>query len=259
MLDYTTNLIDERICKEKEISEKETNEDALKRILRQLEGNTDYIHKYFYLFRLFDEFGKSDLYLYHDIKSFKGYYYLAAKAGQICFQLYEKGYRIKHSTLCTNSYFEQQNSNFNFAFHAMLAGSNQLAIELALKDSSLEAALKGDFEQAKEYLPTNVKDIHFSDSEVILWTILYNDEKKMNHYIEKRTKEIRRYDKKCGFASDYIDHWTLALLKLAKERGMKCNLDVIELPLYVLDDDTPVNEEEWKLPEDKELEKMLQV
>ena len=142
MLDYTTNLIDERIRKEKEISEKETNEDALKRILRELDGNTDYICKYFELFMLFDGFGKSDLYLHQDIKSFKGYFYLAAKAGQICFQLYEKGYRINHSSFCTNSMFENKNTNFNFAFHAMLAGSNQLAIELALKDSSLEAALK---------------------------------------------------------------------------------------------------------------------
>ncbi len=34
---------------------------------------------------------------------------------------------------------------------------------------------------------------------------------------------------------------------------MKCNLDIIELPLYVLEDAVPVNKEKWRLPEDRTL------
>lgn len=256
MLDYTTELIDAYLQQTKEMREKETDKELLERILREQEGNPNYIYKYYRLLSLFREWGQGTLYLNHDIASFKGFYYLAAKAGQICFKLYDKGYRTS-CVNCTNSVFENKNTHSTYAAYAILAGCRELAIELAAKDSPLEAALKGDFERAKGYLPADIKEISANDHEKILWTILYHDEKKMNKQIEKRIKEIRRYDKRNGFASHYMDYWMLSLLKLAKEQGMNCNLNIIELPLQVLDDDTPVNEEEWKLPEDKELEKML--
>lgn len=79
----------------------------------------------------------------------------------------------------------------------------------------------------------------------------------MNHYIKKSIESQRRYSKRCGYASNYMDGAILALIKLARERGMNYNLDIIELPMYVLDDSTPVNENEWKLPKDKKLEKIL--
>ncbi len=53
-----------------------------------------------------------------------------------------------------------------------------------------------------------------------------------------------------------LDKWGLAWIKLARQREMICKLNVIELPQDMLDD-SPINEEKWKLPEDKEVEKIL--
>ena len=37
---------------------------------------------------------------------------------------------------------------------------------------------------------------------------------------------------------------------------MACNLNVVEAPWHLLDDD-PINEDEWQLPEDSGLEQLL--
>lgn len=263
MLDYTTDLLDKCLQQSREWREKEQNGEAglLERLIREQDGeeNPNYILKYWCYFKAFHEHGQESLYLDNDITKFKGYFYLAAKAGKNCFALYEKGYRsATHLSFMSPSVLENKNTNFNFAAHALLAGCRDLAKELAAKDSPLEAVLNGDFERAKGYLPSDIKEISSAnDPEKILWTILYHDEKKMNKQIEKRIKEIRRYNKRNGFADHYMDYWMLSLLKIAKEYGMNCSLNIIELPLQALDDSTPINEDEWRLPADKELEKIL--
>ena len=44
---------------------------------------------------------------------------------------------------------------------------------------------------------------------------------------------LRRYAK---LDTTVFDRWGMAVIKLAQQRGIKCNLDVIELPYYLLDD-----------------------
>lgn len=76
----------------------------------------------------------------------------------------------------------------------------------------------------------------------------------MNQYFEKRIMMLRRQAR--AAAPTEFDSYGMALIKLAKYRGMTCRLNVRELPQHLLHD-VPVNEEEWKLPEDPELDKIL--
>lgn len=53
-----------------------------------------------------------------------------------------------------------------------------------------------------------------------------------------------------------LDDLGLTMVKIAKGRGMNCKINVIELPIHLLDD-IPVDKEKWKLPDDEELGKIL--
>ncbi len=116
-----------------------------------------------------------------------------------------------------------------------------------------------DYEKAKSYLPQNIKDIpKYEYLQEFLWRIVYNDEKKFQKYVEKDIRTIRCQAKIFRVASGYMYTQTLALIKLARKRGMNFkNINIIELPMSIIDDTTPVNTEEWKLPEDKEVAKIL--
>lgn len=259
MFDFTTKQIDACIHETKEYIDKGFYADntGLNRVLKEHEGTSDYIRKYNSLSNVFESLAKVALYFNNDIGTFKGNFYLAAKAGDICFKLYDKGYRT-YSPICCDNDFEKRNNSLHYAVFAILAGSEELAKSITLEDSLLGAILMGEYEKAKDYLPQNIKDIpSFEDFDLILWTIIHNDEKKFQKYVEKRIKSQRNYAKKCGYVRTYMDEGTLALIKLARKRGMNCNLNIIELPMHVLDDNTPINEEEWKLPEDKELAEIL--
>ncbi len=174
MLDYTTKQIDEHIHEIKEYRERVTDTDkvGLIRVLQEHEGTTDFIRKYDELANLFNSCGKAALYLKCDVQKFKGYFYLAAKAGDSCFKLYEKGYRTSGALCCDND-FEQRNNVLHYAKSAILSGCKDLAISIVLEDSLLGSLILGDYERAKKYLPKDIKEIHKSeDFDLILWTIV---------------------------------------------------------------------------------------
>lgn len=66
-----------------------------------------------------------------------------------------------------------------------------------------------------------------------MWAIAHADEKLFNKYMEKRIKMLRRYAR---LSPTTFDSWGLAAIKLAHQRGIRCNLNVIELPYQFLDD-----------------------
>ena len=116
MLDYTTDLLDKCLQQSREWREKEQNGEAglLERLIREQDGeeNPNYILKYWCYFKAFHEHGQESLYLDNDITKFKGYFYLAAKAGKSCFALYEKGYRsATHLSFMSPSVLENKNTN----------------------------------------------------------------------------------------------------------------------------------------------------
>lgn len=150
MLDYTTKQIDEHLRKVKEYYDKVTDAEqvGLVRVLQKNEGTTDYIRKYDELVNLFESCGRASLYLKNDIHKFKGYFYLAAKASDICFKLYEKGYRT-NSALCSNSMFEYRENMISYDTYAILSGCKELALSLVKEDSLLGSVIMGDYEKAK--------------------------------------------------------------------------------------------------------------
>ena len=66
-----------------------------------------------------------------------------------------------------------------------------------------------------------------------MWAIAHGDEKLFNKYLEKRIKMLRCYAR---LSPTTFDSWGLAVIKLAQQRGIQCNLNVIELPYQLLDD-----------------------
>jgi len=228
-------------------------ERIINEVLQEYKENTDIIEKYDTLMGAYISSGESHLIANNDTVKFKGYYYLAAKAGEICFQLAERGHKTYMS--CLNDDLRTKRNIFYYTCPAILADVWDLAIRLVSEDSLLGAILMKDYERAKKYIPEDFNDISKSDElEQLLWTIVYLDEKKMNSLLEKSIKELRHQAK--SFPAVYFDDGELALIKLAMARGMSCNLNVAELPIHLLDD-VKINEDEWHLPEDKELEELL--
>lgn len=255
MLDYTTKSIQKEldIIKEKVNSVADFSTSKINEIITKYEGNTDYIEKYATLAQNYAYCAACCLLINNDLKKFKGYSYLSAKSGEMCISLYEKGMRTYMTV--TNRNLENRRNVLFYVQYAILANCNDLAVRITLEDSLLGSIVRKNYEKAKKYLSKDVKEIKSkSFVDEIFWTIAYMDEQKMNQYIEKRIRALRSQAKISQAV--YFDNFGLALIKLAKERGMSCSLNVIELPQHLLDD-SPINEEEWKLPEDKEVEKIL--
>lgn len=258
MLDYSTKLKDKYLRELKEHNDQEENLDeiALNRVLEKYEGTTDYICKYAVLNDLFESCGKRALYFENDIGKFKGYFYLAAKAGDICLRLYEKGFTTRGPI--SDMYLEDRSVALRFAAYAILADREDLALSITLKDSLLGAVLMEDYEKAKKYLPEDIKAISKNeDFDLIMWSVIYNDEKLFQKNVERLIKSGRNCEKRLGVVNSYMHVIILAIIKLARKRGISCNLNVIELPMQVLDDATPINEAEWQLPADEKLAEIL--
>lgn len=264
MLSFTTKEIESSLkALKKEVSEEMANTpdyvamEVDRKIdeMKKHNQDTKNIYKYGTLVSTYAYCAKIFLLVCNDKQKFKGCCYLAARAGEICFTLYDKGYRdAGHRDDFLRSLKNRSNAWY-YAHFAILANCRELAVRIALEDTLLGSVLMQDYERAKRYLPENIQDIkNLSWEQQILWTIVYQDEKKMNQLFEKEIKELRRQTKIAG--ATYFDSFTLAFIKLAKERNMAYNMNVAEVPWHLLDDD-PINEDEWQLPEDSGLEQLL--
>ncbi len=150
---------------------------------------------------------------------FKGFCQLTAKAGEICFRLYEKGIRTSASW---GKHLENKDNMFNYIRYAILANDYELAIRITPADSLLGSVLRQDYDKAKTFLPENPKVFQASwqDEERILWAIAYKNEKKLNQFIERRIKDLRR---QASVAMPvYFDEHGLAWIKLAMQRAEAC-------------------------------------
>ena len=263
MLNFTTKEIESSLkALKKEVSEEMANTpdyvamevdrtiDEMKRHGQDKKN----IYKYVEFVSTYAYCAKRLLLVCNDKQKFKGCCYLAARAGEICYTLYDKGYRDvgNRGDLLRN--LGDRSTVFYYAHFAILANCRELAIRIALEDTLLGAVLMQDYERAKRYLPENIQDIkNLSWEQQVLWTIVYQDEKKMNQLFEKEIRELRRQTKIAG--ATYFCDFILAFIKLAKERNMAYNMNVVEVPWHLMDDD-PINEDEWQLPEDSGLEQL---
>ncbi|MDE7431138.1 MAG: hypothetical protein K2N34_04385 [Lachnospiraceae bacterium] len=255
MLEYSTKGIDKEIkAIKREVSK--VPDYGYNVIAETLEGlsirDKNILEKYDALMYAYGHCAVAHFITTSDKEMFKGFCHLAAKAGEICFLLYEKGIRTSSSW---GKHLEIKDNMFNYIHYAILANNYELAIRMTPPESLLGSVLLQDYDKAKKFLPEDPKVFQsWQDEERILWTIAYRNEKKLNQFVERRIKDLRRQASVA--MPTYFDEWGLALIKLAMQRGMVCKLNVIELPLDLFDV-LPVNEEEWKLPKDEELEKIL--
>lgn len=264
MLDFTTKEIESSLeALKREVNEEMANtpdyvamriDNEIKEMKRH-DQDTKYIYKYDMFVGVYANCAKRLLLVSNDKQKFKGCCYLAARAGEMCYALYDRGFRDFSCFGSLGRELGTRETALYYTKYAVLANCRALAVRIAPEESLLGAVLAKDYERAKMYLPEKVKEIKDSSFfDQIFWAIIYENEKKVNQYLEARIKWQRRYKKLLGV--NYFDDFGLALIKLAQERGMKCTLNVAELPWHLLDDD-PINEEEWQLPEDSGLEQLL--
>ena len=186
-----------------------------------------------------------DLFLWHagdgdirmqldvDTKAAKESYYIAALIGALCYEMIEKGF--SHHVFDSGYPYDFKKNNFNFSKAAILANEYELALKMTGTDTVEGALVSCDYPLACAILPENPEDDSMSTDEIrqCMWAVAHGDEKLFNKYLEKRIKILRRYAR---LSPTTFDSWGLAVIKLAQQRGIQCNLNVIELPYQLLDD-----------------------
>lgn len=160
-------------------------------------------------------------------------YYIAALIGVLCYEMIEKGF--SHHVLDSGYPFDFKKNNFSFSKAAILANEHELALKITGTDTVEGALVSHDYPLACALLPKSPEDDSISTDEIqqCMWAIAYADEKLFNKYLEKRIKMLRRY---APISPTTFDSWGLTAIKLAQQRGIQCNLNVIELPYHLLDD-----------------------
>ena len=87
-----------------------------------------------------------------------------------------------------------------------------------------------------------------------MWSIAYQNQSVFDEALKGRIKALRRQG---SHTAVIIDSWGLALIKLARQRGLTCNLNVMELPWKLLDDE-PADKTGLSLPLEAELQAIIQ-
>jgi len=167
-----------------------------------------------------------------DTKKAKENYYIAAFIGALCYEMIEKGF--PHHVLDSGYLYDFKKNNWNFSKAAILANEYELALKMTGEDTVEGALVMQEYERACAMLPENPEDDSIRTDEIqqCMWAVAHGDEKIFNKYMEKRIRILRRY---ASLGSTTLDSWGLAVVKLAQQRGMSCNLNVIELPYQCLD------------------------
>lgn len=210
---------------------------------------SDMIYKYGDLAFEYYYIGNQYYFLLEDIENFKGYYYLSAKAIEMCYKLYEKGVRSRFDK--ENSAIESNLSGRTQADCALLAGDIELALRLATKKSVIGNMILQNYEEARKYveIENNSKNI-----QAMQLSIIEEDEKSLKKHLEERIKIVRR-EAKLGLTG--IDRFGLTILKLAKMRGLSCDIHVAELPFALLED-TSIDYTKWQLPIPENVQTILE-
>lgn len=185
------------------------------------------------MFHWYAEDGDIRMQLDGDKKAAKESYYIAAMIGVLFYEMIEKGF--SHHVFDSGYPYDFKKNNFNFSKAAILANEYELALKITGTDTVEGALISHNYPLACAILPKSPEDDSIVTDELrqCMWAIAHEDEKLLNKYMEKRIKMLRR---QARLSTTTFDSWGLALIKLAHQRGIQCNLNVIELPYQLLDD-----------------------
>lgn len=187
-----------------------------------------------------------------DILNCKKYFYLAAKALEMCYLLYDNG--VSHGG--SNSYnITERRDQLLGSFWALIAGDEKLALRIlsvrTLGGALLHSIISQDYK--KEHALLGEIDSQDGSIMALLLNVIQKDEELLRQNIVKYIKTKRR-----EYSLDVIpvEESVLGILKLAYRRGMKCDIEVAELPRILLQD-MEINYEEIKLPMEAEMLELL--
>lgn len=241
LLSYSTKYIDNEIKKYHESAKRgiDTDTDFKEMLYQRLDRRIaeqayDWIiNSLCDLFFWYAGGGDIRMQLDGDKTAAKESYYIATLIGVLCYEMIEKGFL--HHVLDSGYPYDFKKNNFNFSKAAILANEYELALKMTGTDTVEGALVSHNYLLACALLPKSPEDDSIGTDEIrqCMWAIAHADEKLFNKYMEKRIKMLRRYAR---LSPTTFDSWGLAAIKLAHQRGIRCNLNVIELPYQFLDD-----------------------
>ena len=112
----------------------------------------------------------------------------------------------------------------------------------------------GRYEEAQGALPSDPEDRRLDDEvDQCKWAIAHGDQKAFDKYLQRRIGVLRRQGR---HDACILDGWGLALVRLARRRGMTCKVKVLELPWELLED-APAAEAGLVLPFEGEVREII--
>jgi len=168
-----------------------------------------------------------------DAQKSKEYHYLAALVSELCYTMVAKGF--PHYCYDSGRPYNFKKKNFVFSHNAILANEPELALRVTGDDTLEGALILQNYERACEMLPQNPNNgtAHTDELWQCMWAIAHKDEKAFNQYMEQEIRSLRSQER---YEPVTLDALGLAVIKLANQCGISCNLHVIELPQQLLDD-----------------------
>ena len=134
---------------------------------------------------------------------------------------------------------------------AIIAGDNELALQLAGEKSMIGCILLERYEEAQQYTLPYDDDTYVNQSFI---SVARCDEEMLKKSVESAIKQIR---KEARMDVTLIDEYSLAALILARKRGMNFDIHVAEI-LEELLEDTPLDYENLKLPIPEHVQELLE-
>ena len=180
----------------------------------------------------------------------KGYYHLAAQAHALCYQLKRAGARWQVGS--AGGPYDFRKNNFNFSKNAILANAPELALTITGEDTIEGMLVAGDYELARRSLPREPSGMR-DGLGLCRWGIAHGDQQVLDQGLQERIKVLRRQGRSHPVI---LDSWGLAAVQLARHRGMRCQVPVIELPWDLLDD-TPADLTGLTLPMAEEIRSII--
>lgn len=216
-------------------------------LVKLTKEDCDIIEYYKMLSNYYCRYGKLKYVAEGSTVEYKKYFYLSAKAVELGISLLNKGIHTFEDTennLCNNG-------GIYAAVRAIIVGDNELALQIVGEKSMIGCILLGRYEEALEYtLP--YREVTYITQSFI--SIAKGDEEMLIKSIKSRIKLVRREAK---LDVTLVDEYCLAAMKLAKKRGMNCDIHVAEIPEDLLED-TLIDYENWQLPIPERVQKLLE-
>lgn len=255
-LQYSTKGIEKKLEQERSertaTSKAELMDVCFRRLKEDIQGRryNSLIDSYVSLFHQYSDKADHILAIDGNFPAAKRQYYLAALTAGRIFQLVRARFPSRMRSGAGPYNFKK--NNFNFSKDAILANDWELALSITGEDTIEGLLLTGDYEKAKRTLP---KDSTGIGDEILrcMWGIACQDQPVLDEALKERIKILRRQGSHCAAI---LDSRGLALIQLARRRGMTCNLNVIELPWELLDDE-PADKMGLSLPFEDEFQEII--